>query len=345
MKHGEIDMTLWMVRAGRHGEQESIALEKNVVTIGWREMPNLTSIKSKDELKDLYTQTYPDANKNRMNNEAGQIWRFIREIQVDDYVALPLKSQSAIAIGQVKGEYKFEQLSENVKHIRKVKWLKTIPRSAFDQDLLYSLGAFMTVCQIKRNDAEKRILSLMNRKDFRIPDGTTDEDIREAESGDRDIEEFAKDQLMKYIDRKFKGHGLARLVNSIMIAQGFTTYLSSEGPDGGIDILAAGGPLGFDYPKICIQVKSSSTPADVRVIRELGGVMKRVSAEQGIFVSWSGYNKKVKKEAKNDFFSIRLWDSGDVLDAVFKHYSKFDDELKAELPLKRIWALVLEDDG
>lgn len=47
-------MTLWMVRAGRHGEQESVALEKNVVTIGWKEMPSLASIKSKDELKDVY---------------------------------------------------------------------------------------------------------------------------------------------------------------------------------------------------------------------------------------------------------------------------------------------------
>jgi restriction system protein len=36
----------------------------------------------------------------------------------------------------------------------------------------------------------------------------------------------------------------------------------------------------------------------------------------------------------------RLWDQGALFDEISKYYEKFDDELKAELPLKRIWALV-----
>ena len=72
--------------------------------------------------------------------------------------------------------------------------------------------------------------------------------------------------------------------------------------------------------------------------------MAKVKADQGLFVSWSGYKSTAQQEARDDYFRIRLWDSGDVLNAIFKHYPKFDDELKAELPLKRIWALVLEED-
>ena len=49
------------------------------------------------------------------------------------------------------------------------------------------------------------------------------------------------------------------------------------------------------------------------------------------------------KEAKDVFFSIRLWDQGALIDEIFKYYDKFDDELKAELPLKRIWGLVVEE--
>jgi restriction system protein len=37
-----------------------------------------------------------------------------------------------------------------------------------------------------------------------------------------------------------------------------------------------------------------------------------------------------------------LWDQGDLLEAIFKYYERFDDELKAELPLKKIWGLVSE---
>ncbi len=71
--------------------------------------------------------------------------------------------------------------------------------------------------------------------------------------------------------------------------------------------------------------------------------MSKVRAEQGLFVSWSGYNSEARKEAKDAFFTIRLWDQGNILHEIFKYYEKFDDELKAELPLKRIWSLVVEE--
>jgi restriction system protein len=38
-----------------------------------------------------------------------------------------------------------------------------------------------------------------------------------------------------------------------------------------------------------------------------------------------------------DFFKIRLWDQGDLINAVLENYERLDDEIRAELPLKRIW--------
>jgi restriction system protein len=49
-------MSLWLVRAGRHGEQEQGALEYNVVAIGWNEFSDLSDIKTRDELAGLYSQ-------------------------------------------------------------------------------------------------------------------------------------------------------------------------------------------------------------------------------------------------------------------------------------------------
>ena len=332
-------MSLWMVRAGKYGERESVALDKNVVIIGWNELPDLSEMIDMSELGELYRETYSTETKKQVENRIGQIWRFIHEINKDDLVALPLKTQSAIAIGEITGNYEYKELSENVKHTRSVRWLKTIPRSAFDQDLLYSLGASMTVCGIKRNNAEDRIKALLDEK-------THTEPIEPLlEEGIIDIETYAKDEIAKYIGRKFKGHNLERLVGDILKAQGYTTKVSPPGPDGGVDILASGGSLGFDHPRICVQVKSSSSPANVSVLRDLKGTMRDVNAEQGLLVSWGGFNREIEKLSKNDFFAIRLWDSGDLLDAVFRYYDKFDDELKAELPLKRMWALVLEENN
>ena len=330
-------MSLWLVRAGRHGEQEQGALENNVVTIGWNEFSDLSHIKTRDELSELYSRINPAAKKKQAANEVGQIWRFLREIQKDDLVALPLKTQSAIAIGRVLGDYEYKELTANIKHNRRVKWLKTIPRSAFDQDILYSLGAFMTVCQISRNDAENRVKKLLQKEPIDVGKEPKTEEVI-------DIEEYARDQIVKFIGRKFKGHNLARLVEAILQAQGYVTKKSSPGPDGGVDILAAGGPLGFDTPRICVQVKSSSSQIDVKVLRELQGVMSKVRADQGLLISWGGFTNKTIQEARDAFFSIRLWDAGDLIEVVFKHYERFNDEIKAELPLKRIWGLVIEED-
>ncbi len=52
---------------------------------------------------------------------------------------------------------------------------------------------------------------------------------------------------------------------------------------------------------------------------------------------------KVLAEARRSFFTIRLWDSGDLLEAILKSYDRFPDALQAELPLKHIWSLVLEE--
>jgi restriction system protein len=329
-----------MVRAGSYGEQEQGALDNNVVTIGWTEFPDLRQYKTREDLAKEYSRLFPDANRGKVANHVGQIWRFVHDIQKGDLVGLPLHMQSAIAIGKIESEYEFKTITPNIQHIRRVKWLKTIPRSSFDQNILYSFGAFMTVCKIERENAENKVKKLLQLKEVGSNQITPVEEIEEEEI---DIEEYAKDQVIKHIGTKFKGHNLARLVDAILKAQGYNTTVSPPGPDGGVDILAAAGPLGFSSPKVCVQVKSASSSIDVRVMRELQGVMARVKADQGLLVSWGGFTNQAMQEARDSFFSLRLWDQGALLEEVFKYYDKFDDELKTELPLKRIWGLVSEE--
>jgi restriction system protein len=71
--------------------------------------------------------------------------------------------------------------------------------------------------------------------------------------------------------------------------------------------------------------------------------MQRVKATQGLLVSWGGFTKDAIQESHTDFFSIRLWDEENIIDEIIKCYDKFDTEMKTELPLKKIWALVDEE--
>lgn len=51
-----------------------------------------------------------------------------------------------------------------------------------------------------------------------------------------------------------------------MKAKGFTVYHSKRGADGGKDLLAYGGEIGFGSSKICVQVKTQGTPIDPNYI-------------------------------------------------------------------------------
>lgn len=337
-------MAVWLVRAGKYGEAEQAALEKGIVTIAWNDIPDLSTIDDREALANLYRKVYPDASDRHVSNQVGQLWAFRTRIQKDDLVVLPLKTRSAIAIGKMVGPYQYTtEMGDGIRHIRKVEWLRTdLPRTTFDQDILYSLGAFMTVCQIERNNAEERIRAILAGKNG-VPASEKAGESLDDEAHALDIEQAAADQILEHIQRRFSGHKLATLVDAVLKAEGYLTRVSPPGPDGGVDILAGTGPMGFGPPRLCVQVKSSASPADVGILRGLQGILQNFHAEQGLLVCWGGFKSSVIQEARQSFFTIRLWDSGDLLEMILKNHDKFSDDLKAELPLKRVWALVLEE--
>ncbi len=340
-------MTLWVARAGRYGERESFALENNAVVVGWDDVPDLSEIEGREQLLKLLTDTYPDENPKKIKNWEAQLWAFVRRFRKDDLVALPLKTQSAIAFGRIVEDYRYaSDAPSEARHQRPVEWINTdIARSRLDSDLLYSLGGAMTVFSVRRNNAEARVRALLEGKT--TPDSVM---LRQTANEEEDtvppivdIQQQTDDQIVDFISRKFKGHELTRLVEGVLKAQGYTVRVSSPGADGGVDIVAGRGPMGFEAPRLCVQVKSGDDAVDVTVLRELQGVMKNYRAEQGLIVSWGGFKSTVHREARQLFFEIRLWNQADLVKTIQETYENLPDELQAELPMKRIWTLVIED--
>ena len=60
-------------------------------------------------------------------------------------------------------------------------------------------------------------------------------------------------------------------------------------------------------------------------------------------MSWGGITNPVKQDARKDHFTIRLWGQGDVVDTILENYEGLDDDIKGELPLRRIWVLADDD--
>lgn len=214
-----------------------------------------------------------------------------------------------------------------------------------DGDIFQSLSAQQTVCQITRPDVEVRLRRFANGSAIPVSTGSPAEAAGASLAGEDslDLETHARDQITRHIGQKFRGHELTRLVDYVLQAQGYQTYRSPAGPDGGVDIIAGSGPMGFDPPRLCVQVKSNEGPVDVAVLRELQGVMRNLGAQHGLLVAWGGFKSSVLNEARRLFFEIRLWDAGTLVEQILAHYPQLPAEFQAELPLQRIWALVPEE--
>lgn len=338
-------MALWLFRAGRSGEYENKFLNDQKVYLTWDQLDvNLTSFTDRSELVSYLMNDYEAKKLGRARNWAGQIWPIAHEMNKGDWIILPSKIKSAIHIGKIIGDYEYDISRGNpYYHSRAVEWFATdIPRTNFDQDLLYSFGAFMTVCRISRNDAERRVKAMAANRWFTPNVNAYTDPTQPAQDEEEnlfDLEEYANDAIAKYIIQKFKGHGMARIVEAILKAKGFTTYISPEGPDKGVDILAAPGNLGFGEPKICVQVKTSDTPVDRPTLDQLIGTMHNFKASHGLLVSWSGFKSSVDKEIASQFFNVRLWDQKAIIHELLENYDALEADIKAEIPLKRAWIL------
>jgi restriction system protein len=341
---------VYLARAGGNGEDEEYALDNNLAIIGFQELPSLENVKTYEDLYKRVNEHIPGLKPRAAGNYAGQLWTFVLAMKEGDIVVLPRKLTSQVALGKVSGPYKYRKVGDAFRHTRSVTWIRPdVARSVFAQDMLYSFGAFMTVCNISRNDAETRIAAVLEGK----PDPGSTNDLAQStkpatlstteETAAPDLVQAAHDQIVAQIQKRFKGHALSRLVDSVLIAEGWVTKLSPPGPDGGVDILAGRGSLGLDQPRLCVQVKSQASPADVTIYRTLQGSMQSFKADQGLLVCWGGFNKPVLAESKQGHFSVRLWESRDLVEAIYRNYERLPAEIQAELPLKRVWMLVLEE--
>lgn len=347
-------MAVWLVRAGSQGQFEQRFIQDSRVYVTWDGLNvDLSKLKDRDALFEALGERNPNTKPKAIHNWVSQLWPFAHEIKKGDLVVLPLKSQPAIQIGEVTGEYQFQSEGPNpYYHFRAVKWVgEAIPRAHFSQDLLYSFGAFLTICRIQRNNAEARIKAMRAAgwKAETVPVvaktlTAAGEEQTQAITEDANLEELALDQLSRLIASKFKGHNLTRLVEGILRAQGYNTYLSPPGADGGADILAGTGPLGFGAPRICVEVKSEAEPIERSKVDKLLGAVTKFGATEGLFVSWSGFRTTVQKELATSFFRVRLWSQKELLEALFANYEKLEEDLRAELPLKRVWMVASPDD-
>ena len=259
-------------------------------------------------------------------------------MQEGELVVLPLKTSGTIAVGRIAGPYAYrDDLGADFKHARPVSWLATeVPRDAFDQDLLYSFGAFLTIGRVNRENAEQRVMKAIGAAGEE-PGAAPEEESTEAEIA-IDPAQLAREQIRQQITQTIAGHDLADLVGAIFEARGFAVTISAPGPDGGVDLLMGSGATGRESPRIVGQVKTGQ--AGIDQYRATFGLKESMNADQGLLVAWGGFRGRVKREARSAHFSMLVWDADDLLDALFDAYDSIRGDVRSKLPLQRAWVLV-----
>ena len=336
-------MSVWVVKGGRHGQHEDAFLAKGVVSIGFGVRRSIADFADREALREHAES----------RNGADQLWRFYQEVSAGDMVVLPRKRTSQIAIGQVSGPYAYqpEAVSQGVPHLRGVKWQVTdIPRAHFDRDLLNSFGSQLTLSQPGAPDAEGRIERIAGAYlGTAAPDApldaapadtsypgigapVADDDLADDSSSDEmDPDREVIDRIIHRLRRQFAGTRLEYLVASILDASGYYVRQTRQGADGGIDVLAGKGDLGFDNPRLCVQVKGRTSPVSIDEYSSLQGNIDAFRAQHGLFVSLGGFTKPVHdRNEGQSFFQIRLWGPEELARRLIAHYAALPPDIRAE---------------
>lgn len=328
---------VWTVKGGQAGEREERLLKQGLIGGGWEELPSLVGVSSQADLAQRYEAAYPNQSSATRSNYVGQLWSLVNRMHDGDLVVMPLKTNGTVAVGHIVGPYEYRtDLGSDLQHVRPVKWIATdVPRDSFDQDLLYSFGAFLTFGRVRRENAVSRIMAAIKGKSTPGPAPETEDAVETAP----DVSALATEQIRQFVSAHFAGHDLAKLIGDILKASSFShVEVSPPGADLGVDILAGCGPMGLDSPRLAAQIKTGQ--AGVDEFRALKGVMENFRADQGLLVAWRGFKGTVRNEARSSFFSVRLWDATQVLDALYEVYERLPDDVRSQLPLQRTWTLV-----
>jgi restriction system protein len=347
-------VSAWVVRSGKHGERESWSLRHGFAGTGWWEFPDLKPYTSREALAQLVVQKLNGLKEGAVANYAGQLWALRSRIEAGDLMVLPMKTTKQIALGRVTGGYQYREDEDdpNLRHVVPVNWQRIdVPRSAVKQDLLFTLGSALTVFAPTKNHAIARLEKILadGIDPGQVPTlggplssastaaAETDNAVDEPELSP-DIEDVAQIQIGAKIAEEFAGHDLATLVTALLTIDGFVCRQSQPGPDGGIDIIAGRGLLGLDDPLVLVQVKSGGQ-VGAPVVQQLHGAIAQHGATQGLLVAWGGLSKPARDQMQNQKMRVRLWEAPQVLEAVLDNYDALPEEIRAKLPLKRVWML------
>lgn len=333
----------WMIRSPRGTLAEDWE-QQGIVAIGYGGIGgDLSSFTDWDKtVAHLLSQS---VNQRWSNVQLWQVARFRTEPREGDRVITYDTGRREYLYGSI-GAYRYEPKSDDEKpHVRSVEWQGRISRDDLSRNAKNVLGSSLTIFTPKQSVADEidRVIRGEHPSasmETQIGDTLEDDSVGNDESiafsaGDFDelsdvATEQIKDRVMCLDDSEME-----HLVAGILRAMGYKTRVSNTGSDRGRDVVASPDGLGFEHPRIIVEVKHRSNAISAPAIRGLSGAL--TPSDRGLFVSTGGFTKDARYEADRANPPITLLDSDELVQLLVDNYTQTDSQTKTLIPLKPLY--------
>ncbi|MCU4190202.1 restriction endonuclease [Flavobacterium sp. HXWNR29] len=319
-------MKVFVVRSD-FGRYTKAFKENNYVGIGWFDQL-IDKTLSREQIKDEYRKVYHKDGNMRVNQNAGQVYRFINDIKIDDIVITPY-SDNRLLVGKVTSEVYYEKDTTSRYYLRKkVEWFSnTLDRQILSIPLQNTLRSSLTVYTLSNGN---EIL-----KHYNLVSNTKQKEIQEF-----NIHETIKKKLLE-----LDGFEFETLVSYLLQTIGFEKTDEKQGgvADGGIDFEGILNIYGMATINLQVQVKRyESNSIKWKDIAAFRGAMKK--DYQGCFITLSKFDKKAIENAQDkDKVAINLIDGNKLIDIFIRQYDEIiaamreddNDELADKLKFKK----------
>ena len=296
IENEELQAFILRISLGKFGVKE--ALDANQIVIGWsRARGLLDESLSWEEFRQIVSDEYyrGEENMRRAGSAAGNMWRFIREMNQGDLVVVPYGANFYVA--EVNGPpiYDESELDNDTAYRRDVNWLNDEPgihrsfakaalslrmntqnTSAYASDLLPQIKEVLKIAQ---DGSEPTFWGDLQQK-------LIEDTIQEMRTG------------------RIEDYGFEYLVSDVLINLGANdTRIVPRKKDKGADIIATFNVARVISQTVAVQVKhwGPSPPVGIDVIDQLIKGINAESADLGMIVTSGIVSEEAQTHAENYF--------------------------------------------
>lgn len=324
--------TIWGIHMGtQHGDRP---IEDGYVSIGWSRMGDLAQLPAtREAFKAKLAEVYPETKRGAVPVNAGTLYKFACELKPGDLVVYPSKSDRMVNLGEITSEYEFDPTGTDehgaryeTSNRRRVKWLKSLPRTSFSQSALYEIGSALSLFQVSTHADE--FLAALHGEGLE----TDPDDAAETEATAERVEEDTEDFVIRRLKTAISPTRFEHFVAHLLRCMGYHARVTQRSGDGGIDIVAHRDELGFEPPVIKVQCKQKTDNVGRPEVQQLMGAVEQ--SEFGLFVTLGSYTREAI-DAERARPNLRLIDGSTLTELIFQHYESFEPQWQSILPLKR----------